>query len=190
MAPRSRVGKTLGDGRVWMRAWIVVGCVGLLWGVATFIWHQLLDRPREASDTDHQTGSLLGPKYSDDEIRAYLDSIGAVYHEYATDDELCGVVSDLIASDRVVGWFQGRMEFGPRALGSRSIIGDARSQTMQSTMNLKIKFRESFRPFAPSILKERVHEYFEMRPQEDSPYMLIVAPVLASRRIGQLSVLV
>ena len=150
----------------------------------TFIWHQLLDRPREASDTDHQTGSLLGPKYSDDEIRAYLDSIGAVYHECATDDELCSVVSDLIAGDRVVGWFQGRMEFGPRALGSRSIIGDARSQAMQSTMNLKIKFRESFRPFAPSILKERVHEYFEMRPQEDSPYMLIVAPVLASQRIA------
>ena len=166
---------------VWIQP--AAGDAGGALGVATFIWHQLLDRPREASDTDHQTGSLLGPKYSDDEIRAYLDSIGAVYHECATDDELCSVVSDLIASDRVVGWFQGRMEFGPRALGSRSIIGDARSQAMQSTMNLKIKFRESFRPFAPSILKERVHEYFEMRPQEDSPYMLIVAPVLASQRI-------
>jgi carbamoyltransferase len=181
----------VGNGRVLREApyddvWIqpAAGDAGGALGVATFIWHQLLDRPRVASGTDHQGGSLLGPRYSDDEIRTYLDSIGAVYHECGTDAELCQVVSDLIAGGRVVGWFQGRMEFGPRALGSRSIIGDARSQAMQSTMNLKIKFRESFRPFAPSILKERVHEYFEMRPQEDSPYMLIVAPVLASQRVS------
>jgi carbamoyltransferase len=167
---------------VWIQP--AAGDAGGALGVATFIWHQLLGRPREASSTDRQGGSLLGPKYSDDEIRTYLDSIGAVYQECATDDELCHAVSELIAGGRVVGWFQGRMEFGPRALGSRSIIGDARSQAMQSTMNLKIKFRESFRPFAPSILKERVHEYFEMRPEEDSPYMLIVAPVLASLRIS------
>ena len=167
---------------VWIQP--AAGDAGGALGVATFIWHQLLDRPREVGTTDSQTGSLLGPKYSDDEIRGYLDSIGAVYQECRTDQELCDVVSDLIAGERVVGWFQGRMEFGPRALGSRSIIGDARSQAMQSTMNLKIKFRESFRPFAPSILKERVHEYFQMRPQEDSPYMLIVAPVLESQRIS------
>ena len=165
---------------VWIQP--AAGDAGGALGVATFIWHQLLDRPREAGTIDRQAGSLLGPKYSDDEIRGYLDSIGAVYQECRTDQELCDVVSDLIAGERVVGWFQGRMEFGPRALGSRSIIGDARSQAMQSTMNLKIKFRESFRPFAPSILKERVHEYFGMRPQEDSPYMLLVAPVLDSQR--------
>jgi carbamoyltransferase len=167
---------------VWIQP--AAGDAGGALGVATFIWHQLLDRPREVAATDGQAGSLLGPRYADDEIRRYLDSIGAVYQECGTDAELCDVVADLIAADRVVGWFQGRMEFGPRALGSRSIIGDARSQAMQSTMNLKIKFRESFRPFAPSILKERVHEFFQMRPQEDSPYMLIVAPVLESRRIS------
>jgi carbamoyltransferase len=167
---------------VWIQP--AAGDAGGALGVATFIWHQLLDRPREVGTTDRQAGSLLGPKYSDHDIRGYLDSIGAVYQECRTDQELCDVVSDLVAGERVVGWFQGRMEFGPRALGSRSIIGDARSQAMQSTMNLKIKFRESFRPFAPSILKERVHEYFGMRPQEDSPYMLIVAPVLDSQRIS------
>ena len=167
---------------VWIQP--AAGDAGGALGVATFVWHQLLGRPRDAGGVDRQAGSLLGPKYSNDEIRSYLDSIGAVYQECATDDELCQIVSDLIDGGHVVGWFQGRMEFGPRALGSRSIIGDARSQVMQSTMNLKIKFRESFRPFAPSILKERVHEYFEMRPQEDSPYMLIVAPVQASQRLA------
>jgi carbamoyltransferase len=181
----------VGNGRIlregpFEEVWIqpAAGDAGGALGVATFIWHQLLDRPREVAKTDRQAGSLLGPRYSDDEIRAYLDSIGAVYQECASDEQLCSVVSDLIAGERVVGWFQGRMEFGPRALGSRSIIGDARSRAMQSTMNLKIKFRESFRPFAPSILKERVHEYFQMRPQEDSPYMLIVAPVLAAQRLA------
>jgi carbamoyltransferase len=181
----------VGNGRIlregpFEEVWIqpAAGDAGGALGVATFIWHQLLDRPRQVAHTDRQAGSLLGPRYSDDEIRAYLDSIGAVYQECGSDEQLCNVVSDLIAGERVVGWFQGRMEFGPRALGSRSIIGDARSQSMQSTMNLKIKFRESFRPFAPSVLKERVHEYFQMRPQEDSPYMLIVAPVLASQRLA------
>jgi carbamoyltransferase len=178
-------GRILREGpfdEVWIQP--AAGDAGGALGVATFIWHQLLDRPREATATDRQSGSLLGPRYSDDEIRTYLDSVGAVYQECRTEQELCDVVADLVAGDRVVGWFQGRMEFGPRALGSRSIIGDARSQAMQSTMNLKIKFRESFRPFAPSVLKERVHEYFEMRPQEDSPYMLIVAPVQESHRLA------
>ncbi|MCA9108712.1 MAG: hypothetical protein KDA52_02090, partial [Planctomycetaceae bacterium] len=95
--------------------------------------------------------------------------------------EMCDRVGDLIAEEKVIGWFQGRMEFGPRALGDRSILGDARSQKMQSVMNLKIKFRESFRPFAPIVLKDHVSEYFEMRPSEDSPYMLLVAPVAADK---------
>src|SRR5262249_51649247 len=98
------------------------------------------------------------------------------------DDHMCDEVAKLIASEKVIGWFQGRMEFGPRALGARSILGDARSETMQSVMNLKIKFRESFRPFAPIVLRECVDDYFEMRPGEDSPYMLLVAPVRESQR--------
>jgi carbamoyltransferase len=106
-----------------------------------------------------------------------LDRLGAVYRCCGSDDELCEDVANLIAQDKVVGWFQGRMEFGPRALGARSILGDARSTKMQSVMNLKIKFRESFRPFAPIVLRDQVDRYFQMRPYEDSPYMLLVAPV-------------
>src|SRR3970282_220442 len=112
-----------------------------------------LDNPRHVTGTDVQSGSLLGPRYDGADIRAYLDSVGAVYHEDQSDKERCEAVADLMADERVVGWFQGRMEFGPRALGSRSIIGDARSETMQQVMNLKIKFRESFRPFALSLPK-------------------------------------
>ena len=178
-------GKILRDGPfedIWIQP--AAGDAGGALGVASFIWYQLLDQPRDVASTDRQTGSLLGPKYSDDDIRTYLDSIGASYHQCATDEELCERVADLIGSERVVGWFQGRMEFGPRALGSRSIIGDARRQAMKSTMNLKIKFRESFRPFAPSILKEHVHEYFQMRAEQDSPYMLIVAPVKPEQRVA------
>jgi carbamoyltransferase len=166
---------------VWIQP--AAGDAGGALGVALFIWHQLLDQPRSGTGTDVQAGSLLGPRYRDADIRAYLDSVGAVYHEFDTDAELCERAAGLLAEERVIGWFQGRMEFGPRALGSRSIIGDPRSATMQSTMNLKIKFRESFRPFAPSVLKERVDEFFQMRPQEDSPYMLLVAPVQPAQRL-------
>jgi carbamoyltransferase len=166
---------------VWIQP--AAGDAGGALGVALFIWHQLLDQPRDAAATDTQSGSLLGPRYEGSEIRAFLDSVGAVYREYSDDAALCEAVADLIAGERVVGWFQGRMEFGPRALGSRSIIGDARSEKMQSTMNLKIKFRESFRPFAPSVLRDRAHEFFEMRQGQDSPYMLLVAPVQASQRL-------
>jgi carbamoyltransferase len=130
-----------------------------------------------------QQASLLGPAYSDDEIKSFLDSIGAKYHSYENEDKLLGCIVGLMEQEKVIGWFQGRMEFGPRALGSRSIIGDARSEKMQSIMNLKIKFRESFRPFAPSVLREDVSEYFEMRPQQDSPYMLLVAAVQKSKRL-------
>ncbi len=131
---------------------------------------------------DSQHGSLLGPRCDEAEIRAFLDAKGAVYRFIEDDAELCQYVAKLIASEHVVGWVQGRMEFGPRALGSRSILGDARSPQMQSAMNVRIKFRESFRPFAPSVLEERVDEFFETRPREPSPYMLLVANVRESKR--------
>ncbi len=168
--------------------WIqpAAGDAGGALGVALFVWHQLLGNDRSVADAlphDLQSGSLLGPAFEADEIREFLDGAGAVYHEYRDDEGLVERVADLIASENVIGWFQGRMEFGPRALGHRSILGDARSSEMQSVMNLKIKFRESFRPFAPVVLRERVAEWFEMRPEEDSPYMLVVADVAAARRM-------
>jgi carbamoyltransferase len=124
-------------------------------------------------------GSLLGPEYTDEEIVSYLDSVGAV-SEKLSDAELSVRVARLLAEERILGWFRGRMEFGPRALGARSIIGDARSPRMQAQMNLKIKFRESFRPFAPCVLREHVSEYFDM--EGESPYMLLVAQVAESKR--------
>jgi carbamoyltransferase len=146
------------------------------------VWHQLLDKPRQPQPQDSMNGALLGPASTPDRIRAFLSASGARYTEYPDDESLCAAVANLMAGDNVVGWFQGRMEFGPRALGARSIIGDARSLRLQSTMNLKTKFRESFRPFAPVVLKERVADYFELEPGTDSPYMLLVAPVRADHR--------
>ncbi|MFD9498276.1 carbamoyltransferase [Streptomyces sp. NPDC060035] len=130
---------------------------------------------------DAMAGSLLGPSFTDDEIRAYLEGVGAVWTEAGSDEELAETVAGRLAESAVVGWFQGRMEFGPRALGARSILGDPRDPAMQSAMNLKIKFRESFRPFAPSVLREDAKDWFELG--QDSPYMLVVAPVAQSRRI-------
>jgi carbamoyltransferase len=180
----------VGNGRIlregpFERIWIqpAAGDAGGALGTALLIWHQLLGNPRTVNPLDSQRGSLLGPKFSNDEIQAFLDAQGATYQRFDDEAELCDYVAGLMATEHVVGWLQGRMEFGPRALGSRSIIGDARSETMQSVMNLKIKFRESFRPFAPCVLQERVNDYFEMSPNEQSPYMLLVAPVHASRRI-------
>ena len=163
--------------------WIqpAAGDAGGALGTALFTWYQLLDKPREASGKDVQRGSLLGPQFSDDEIRTFLDSVGAAYDYHETEEALCDAVAELIATEKVVGHMAGRAEFGPRALGNRSIIGDARSRDMQSVMNLKIKFRESFRPFAPAILAEHVHEYFEMNQGQESPYMLLVAPVKSER---------
>ncbi len=159
------------------------GDAGGALGTALFIWHQLLDRPRVTNGKDSLRGSLLGPAFSDDEIARELQRLGAKFSTAHDDNELTTRVAALIAEEKVIGWFQGRMEFGPRALGGRSILGDARSPKMQSVMNLKIKFRESFRPFAPIVLREHVHEWFEMRPNEDSPYMLLVAPVRDDRRV-------
>ena len=172
----------VGNGRILREGpfkdiWIqpAAGDAGGALGAALMVWHQYLDKPRSADDVrDFQKGSYLGPAFSDDEIEAYLTRHGCAYAKLQP-GALPETVADLIAQENVIGWFQGRMEFGPRALGSRTIIGDARSPKMQETMNLKIKFRESFRPFAPSVLMEEVSNYFELdRP---SPYMLLVAPV-------------
>jgi carbamoyltransferase len=171
-------GRVLREGpfeNIWIQP--AAGDAGGALGTALFIWHQLLGNPRETQEYDSQRGSLLGPEFSDAEIIQTLKQHGATYDAYDSDEELCDEVADLINQEKVIGWFQGRMEFGPRALGARSIIGDARSERMQSVMNLKIKFRESFRPFAPLVLRSHVDQYFEMRPYEDSPYMLLVAPV-------------
>jgi len=161
---------------IWIQP--AAGDAGGALGAALLIWHQLLDKPREV-------GERLGPRYGDEIIRAFFDSCGAVYKHHEREEDLIEDVAGLLATENVVGWMQGPMEFGPRALGNRSIIGDARSPKMQSVMNLKIKFRESFRPFAPSVLRDRVHDYFETRPEEDSPYMLLVADVRPERRTDQ-----
>lgn len=151
------------------------GDAGGALGAALFVWHQLLGNERKVvGDADLQFGSYLGPEYAEGEIKAFLESNGYPY-EYLHDGLVPDRVADLVAEGKVIGWFQGRMEFGPRALGARSIIGDARDPRMQAQMNLKIKYRESFRPFAPSVLSEDVGRYFEIdRP---SPYMLLVAYV-------------
>jgi carbamoyltransferase len=164
--------------------WIqpAAGDAGGALGVATIIWHQLLDQPRLPRPRDSQSGSLLGPALDDDQIEKFLNRVQARYRRFPDDSSLCEEVSRLLSEDKVVGWVQGRMEFGPRALGARSILGDARSPRMQSVMNLKIKFRESFRPFAPSVLEDHVAEHFEVRPRESSPYMLLVAGVRDARR--------
>lgn len=169
--------------KIFDRIWIqpAAGDAGGSLGAALFVWHQYLGNPRQANGAnDSQRGSYLGPAYTNAEIRQYLTSQNVPFAELA-DDEIPEKIADLIASEKVIGWFQGRMEFGPRALGARSIIGDAQSPKMQEIMNLKIKFRESFRPFAPSVLKERVSDYFELNGE--SPYMLLVAPVAQSARL-------
>ncbi len=162
---------------IWIQP--AAGDAGGALGAALSVWHEYLDKPRRANSGDSMRGSYLGPRCGDAEIEAYLNSVGAEYTRL-DDDELLARLSEILAAENVVGWFQGRMEFGPRALGGRSIIGDPRSKKMQSVMNLKIKYRESFRPFAPAIKYERLAEWFECdRP---SPYMLIVAPVREDKR--------
>jgi carbamoyltransferase len=161
------------------------GDAGGALGVALFIWHQLLGNPRSADNIrDRQRGSLLGPGFDATQIRAFLDRVGARYHLFQDEADLLDRLADEIAAGKVIGLLQGRMEFGPRALGSRSILADARCPEMQSRMNRKIKFRESFRPFAPSVLREHVHEWFDTPPGQDSPYMLLVAPVRQDKRVA------
>jgi carbamoyltransferase len=149
-------------------------------GAAAVVWHLYDGKPRHLNGRDSMSGSYLGPSFSRERIKHELDAQQAVYRELP-DEELFDKVAELLDREQVVGWFQGRMEFGPRALGARSIIGDPRSAKMQSVMNLKIKYRESFRPFAPSVLAERVSDYFEH--DKPSPYMLIVAPVREALRV-------
>ncbi|MCS6913963.1 MAG: carbamoyltransferase [Myxococcales bacterium] len=164
--------------------WIqpAAGDAGGALGVALFIWHQLLGQPRTPQPRDSQKGSLLGPSFDEARIRSVLDAVGARYRLLPDDDALCEEVARLLEAEKVVGWVQGRMEFGPRALGARSILGDARSPRMQSVMNLKIKFRESFRPFAPSVLEDKAADWFELAPGQQSPYMLLVTAVRPERR--------
>ncbi len=151
------------------------GDAGGALGAALFVHHQLLDQPRSPKGKDSLKGSLLGPKYSNAEIRAFLDGKQVRHTFYEQETALLEAVAKEMASEKVIGWFSGRMEFGPRALGARSIIGDPRSPAMQSQMNLRIKFRESFRPFAPCVLIEDVQKYFDH--DRESPYMLMVADV-------------
>ena len=176
-------GKIL-ERRIFDRLWIqpAAGDAGGALGAALFAWYQVRENPRKCSEHgDLQSGSYLGPQYENSEIAKELAEIGAPYHR-CQNGEALEVAARAMADGKVVGWFSGRMEFGPRALGARSIIGDARRQDMQSTMNLKIKFRESFRPFAPSCLRENVGDYFEL--DQESPYMLLVAPVRKDRRVS------
>lgn len=163
---------------IWIQP--AAGDAGGALGAALYVWYQYLDNERTADNkNDFQKGSYLGPDFNNTEIEDYLKQ-NKIEYKKVDDEELVNITADLLAEEKVLGWFQGRMEFGPRALGARSIIGDARSSKMQSVMNLKIKFRESFRPFAPSILEEKISEYFEIdRP---SPYMLLVADVKKERQ--------
>jgi len=177
-------GKLLREGPfkdIWIQP--AAGDAGGALGVAQLIWHQLLGNPRKVQQPDSMKGSWLGPVFSQEDVNARLDKQGAKYTVYPTDEALCEEVAKLLGQGKVVGWFQGRMEFGPRALGSRSILGDPRNTSMQSTMNLKIKFRESFRPFAPAVLQDHVHDWFETKPDQPSPYMLLVAPVRPEKRL-------
>jgi carbamoyltransferase len=165
--------------RIWVQP--AAGDAGGALGAASVVWHGYLGKERALNgDADRMRGGYLGPRFGPDEVRRQLDAAGAVYQELP-DSELMPRLAKILGDENVVGWVQGRMEFGPRALGARSIIGDPRSAKMQSIMNLKIKYRESFRPFAPAVLAERVGDYFEH--EGPSPYMLIVAPVRQSLRI-------
>jgi len=176
-------GKLLREGPfedIWVQP--ASGDAGGALGAALFTWHQLLEKPRIAKAEDSMQGSYLGPEPEDQSTRAFLEKEGAKFRHFPDEGRLYDEVASLIASEKVVGWVNGRMEFGPRALGARSILGDARSEKMQTQMNVKIKFRESFRPFAPSVIEEKAPEWFAIDRKHRSPYMLVVAPVLDKHR--------
>ena len=176
-------GKLLREGPfedIWVQP--ASGDAGGALGAALFTWYQLLEKPRTAKAEDFMEGSYLGPEPEDAATRMFLESQGAKFRHLPDEGRLCEEVAGLIASEKVVGWVKGRMEFGPRALGARSILGDARSEKMQTQMNVKIKFRESFRPFAPSVMEEKAAEWFGIEKRHRSPYMLVVAPVLEKHR--------
>ena len=164
---------------IWIQP--AAGDAGGALGAAAVIWHEYLDKERTSNGKDKMRGSYLGPRFDADEVRKQLEAAGAIYEELP-DAQLMPRLAEILDTENVVGWMRGPMEFGPRALGGRSIIGDPRSAKMQSVMNLKIKYRESFRPFAPSVLDYRVSDFFEQKTA--SPYMLIVAPVKEELRIS------
>lgn len=168
--------------KIFKEIWVqpAAGDAGGALGAAMSVWHEYLNQPRTPQSLDSMQGSYLGPRFAHEEIIDALESVQAKYH-ILTEDVLLTKVAQLLTEENVFGWFQGRMEFGPRALGARSIIGDPRSSKMQSTMNLKIKYRESFRPFAPVIKYDKVDQWFEFA--STSPYMLMVAPVSHSQRL-------
>lgn len=179
----------VGNGRLlregpFQKLWIqpAAGDAGSALGAALNVHYHYLDQPRQCDGTeDAMQGSYLGPSFTNEEIEKALQKLEANY-ERLDDQTVCDRVAAYLSEEKVVGWFQGRMEFGPRSLGGRSLLADPRSEKMQSVMNLKIKYRESFRPFAPSVLRECVSDYFEM--DTDSPYMLLVAPVVEKRRVA------
>lgn len=181
----------VGNGRIlregpFENIWIqpASGDAGGALGAAMFVHYQLLNNNRSVDESgDLQAGSLLGPCFTNEEIRVFLDSHGAVYETFNDEQALLDRLTADIEQGKVIGWFHGRMEFGPRALGSRSILGDARNEEMQSRMNLKIKFRESFRPFAPSVMRQHASDYFEFDARQESPYMLLVSGVHNAHRI-------
>lgn len=175
-------GKILAKGpfkNIWIQP--ASGDAGGALGVAQLIWHRHCGKPRTVvAGKDQMNGSYLGPEYTDAEIEADVNAVGAKFEKLPR-EELTKRVAGYLADGKIIGWMNGRMEFGPRSLGCRSILGDPRSPKMQADMNIKIKFREGFRPFAPSVLRERVSDYFEL--ETDSPYMLIVAPVKKEKQI-------
>jgi carbamoyltransferase len=176
-------GKLLREGpfeSIWIQP--AAGDAGGALGAAQFVWHQLLEKPRSPGAPDGQQGSFLGPAFDAGQIRQWLAGEQVPHQSFDRGGDLYDYVADLLNREQVVGWFQGRMEFGPRALGGRSILGDPRSSRMQAIMNVKIKFRESFRPFAPAVLAEHAPDWFQMQPGAESPYMLLVAPVQETRR--------
>jgi len=174
-------GKILRD-KNFKEIWVqpAAGDAGGALGAALAVWHKEIDKPRKVNPTDSMRGSYLGPSYSQEDIEKELINCDAKF-EAVTEEEMLEQTSQAIAEGKAVGWFQGRMEFGPRALGGRSILGDPRSETMQKTLNLRVKYRESFRPFAPSVLRKDVSEWFET--DYDSPYMLLVDDVRKDKRI-------
>jgi carbamoyltransferase len=177
-------GRLLREGpfqKIWVQP--AAGDAGGALGAAWFAWHQLLDKPRVPGPVDFQQGSFLGPCYSDSEVATYLHRAEAVSCRFEREEELLEEVANLLADGQTVGWFHGRMEFGPRALGARSILADARDPAMHARLNRKIKFRESFRPFAPFVLQEYAHQYFDVPPGTESPYMLFTFPVAEVQRI-------
>ena len=167
--------------RIFENIWIqpAAGDAGGALGAALALWHKELKKDRSSEPKDEMQGSYLGPNFTDSEIQKKLDNLGAKYKKLS-EQELLIIVANELNNEKTIGWFQGRMEFGPRALGSRSIIADPRSDKMQKTLNLKVKFRESFRPFAPSIIREDLSEWFDLK--SDSPYMLLVADINKSKK--------